>query len=86
MTRFITGILVWQELCYGDLDLYDEDDMDKEDEELFFTNDDLHEPGSPVSLQDPVISAEDVISEIEAMMEVGKFAEIAGSHRLIYFQ
>lgn len=43
--------------------------MDREDDELYFTNDELQDPESPVSLQEPVISAEEVISEIEAMME-----------------
>jgi len=44
--------------------------MDREEDELYFTNDELHDPESPLSLQEPVISAEEVISEIEAMMEV----------------
>lgn len=43
--------------------------MDREEDELYFTNDDLEDPESPVSLQEPVISAEEVICEIEAMME-----------------
>lgn len=53
--------------------------MDREEDELYFTNDDLQDPESPVSLQEPVISAEEVISEIEAMME-----EVSVCFRLCY--
>lgn len=66
----IADMILLQNLTYSDFDLYDDDDMDREEDELYFTNDELHEPGSPLSLQEPVISAEEVISEIEAMMEV----------------